>query len=157
MRSLAAGGGRLRVPILDRFDAATDTPVCARFEALDAGYPGSKFILTIRDKQSWLDSCRGFWTARVEPFLREHSDDDDPFAAYVRAISDALYGGSTFDAARFSRAYDDYHQRVREHFRDRPHDLLTLDICAGGGWDPLCLFLNLRPPGTPFPWEARGS
>jgi sulfotransferase family protein len=155
MRLLAGGGDRLRLPILERFDAATDTPVCASFEALDAGYPGSKFILTIRDKQAWLESCRGFWTAGVEPFLIEHADDDNPFAAYVRAISEALYGTPTFDREQFSRAYDDYHQRVRGHFRDRPDDLLTLDICGGDGWAPLCRFLNLRPPGKPFPWEAR--
>jgi hypothetical protein len=155
IRLLASRGDRLRLPILERFDAATDTPVCASFEALDAGYPGSKFILTIRDKHSWLESCRGFWTAGLEPFLLEHADDDNPFAVYVRAINQALYGGPTFDAARFSRAHDDYHEGVRKYFRDRPEDLLILDICAGDGWAPLCTFLNLRTPGTPFPWKAR--
>jgi hypothetical protein len=40
---------------------------------------------------------------------------------------------------------------VREHFADRPGDLLVLDITAGEGWDRLCPFLGLPEPGVPFP------
>jgi hypothetical protein len=147
---LASGGESLQLPILERFDVATDTPVCASFEALDAGYPGSKFILTTRDRQSWLESCRGYWAVWLEPFLLEHPR--NPGAAYIKALSDKLYGGPDFDPERFSRAYDEYHERVRQHFRDRSNDLLRLDICAGQGWDPLCDFLGVPRPRAEFPW-----
>jgi Sulfotransferase domain len=150
---LASGGDRLRLTVLESCDAITDTPICATFEALDAAYPGSRFILTIREKESWLDSCQGFWGIWFDPGLRgqppEHPD------AYIQAISEKLYRGPKFDRGRFSRAYDDYHERVRRHFRDRPTDLLELDICAGDGWDPLCDFLNVRVPRMEFPWGNR--
>jgi len=153
MAFLATDGDRLRLSVLERLDAVTDTPICATFEALDAAYPGSRFVLTTRERQSWLESCRHFWAVWVEPYLLEHPR--NPGAAYIRAICDKLYRGPSFDPERFSRAYDEYHERVRHHFRDRSADLLTIDICAGQGWAPLCEFLDLSLPRAQFPWDAR--
>jgi hypothetical protein len=152
---LAEGGDSLRLPLLERIDVATDTPVCATFEALDAGYPGSKFILTTRDREPWLDSCKQLWESWAMPYLREHPG--EPLAVYVEAIHARLYGTQTFDRGRFSRAYDDYIERVRRHFRNRPADLLTVDVCAGAGWEPLCGFLNLPIPDTKFPWTIHAD
>jgi hypothetical protein len=146
---LATGGDRLLLSVLKRLDAVTDTPVCATFEALDAAYPGSRFILTTRDKQSWLQSCRAFWATSLDPSVPDHSREHPD--AYTNAICEKLYRGSKFDRARFSRAYDDYHERVRAHFHDRSGDLLTIDICAGEGWGPLSEFLDLPEPTTEFP------
>jgi sulfotransferase family protein len=139
----------LRLAILKRYDAATDTPICATFEALDAAYPGSRFILTTREKASWLDSCRRYWASWIEPYLGQ----GDAAAAYMTAIHESLYGVASFDEGRFSRAYDDYHARVRGHFAERPADLLDLNITAGDGWEPLCEFLNAPHPRAEFPWE----
>jgi hypothetical protein len=150
MACLAGKDQPLQLPILDELDAVMDTPVSATFEALDAGYPGSKFILTTRNKQPWLDSCLELCTSFVDPYLRDHGD--EPLAAYIRAIHEKLYGGSDYDRDRFSRAFDDYHRRVDEYFRQRPRDLLTIDVCAGEGWGPLCAFLGRPEPRTRFPW-----
>jgi len=150
---LATTADRLRLSVLERLDAISDTPICATFEALDAAYPGSKFILTIREKQAWLESWRRCWEVWLEPYLRSHAG--DPGAIYMNAIHERVYGRATFDRAQFARAYDHYHARVRRHFHDRPTDLLTLDICAGEGWAPLCGFLDLPAPREPFPWEFR--
>jgi hypothetical protein len=152
---LTKGGDCVRLPLLERIDVATDTPICASFEALDAGYPGSKFILTTRDRQPWLDSCEQLWSSWATPYLRQHPG--EPLAVFLQAINEALYGGSTFDRERFSRAYDDYQERVRRHFRDRPDDLLTVDICAGAGWEPLCGFLKLPIPKVQFPWTIHAD
>jgi hypothetical protein len=150
---LAAPGDRLQLTVLERLDAIIDTPICATFEALDAAYPGSKFILTIREKQSWLASWRRFWEVWLEPYLRNHGGDAG--AVYMNALHQSVYGRTTFDADHFAHAYDRHHARVRRHFDDRPADLLTIDICAGQGWGPLCGFLGLPEPTEPFPWEAR--
>jgi sulfotransferase family protein len=151
---LANGGARLRLSILERrLDALTDTPVCVSFEALDAAYPGSKFILTTRDKDSWLDSCSRFWEKLVDRFLTDQPD--HPGAKYIKALHERLYGTASFDPERFSAAYDRYQRRVHEHFRDRRDDLLVLDICGGDRWDPLCDFFCLPRPRAEFPWVNR--
>ena len=149
MAYLDSRARRLRLSILERFEAATDTPICAAFEALDASYAGSRFILTTRGKDSWLDSCRRYWARWIEPYLGR----GDAAAAYMTAIHERLYGTALFDEERFSRAYDDYHARVRLHFAERPNDLLDLGITHGEGWEPLCGFLNVHRPEAEFPWE----
>ena len=151
-RFIADGGQSLTLPVLNEFDALTDTPVCATFEGLDAGYPGSLFVVTVRDKESWLESCAWYWATQLEPFVREHPG--DPRMAYIEAVDRALYGGPGFDRERFSAAYDRYHDRVAEHFRDRPSELLTFDICAGAGWDPLCSFLGVSSPTGALPRQG---
>jgi sulfotransferase family protein len=151
MAFLAAGGDRLRLSVLDKYDAATDTPICATFEGLDAAYPGSRFVLTVREKESWLDSCQRFFReGMVDDWL--HANPENPRLDYIRSIHGKLYGRPTFDREQFSRAHDVYNQRVRRHFHDRPEDLLTIDICAGEGWDSLCEFLGLPHPKTQFPY-----
>ena len=47
---------------LSGFDAAVDLPLPAFYPQLDARYPGSKFILTIRDPETWLVSVRRHWS-----------------------------------------------------------------------------------------------
>jgi hypothetical protein len=155
MGYLATGGGDLRLSVLADCDALTDTPVCATFEALDGAYPGSRFILTVREKDAWLRSCEAYWRSVIEPFLRDHPG--SPFSVYVAAIGHALYGSGEFQVERFSRAYDAYHTRVDRHFRAREQDLLTLDLFSGHGWPELCPFLGRPTLDTPFPFENRAG
>ena len=150
MAHFATGDGPLRMSILEGLDAVTDSPIAATFEALDSGYPGSKFILTTREKESWLRSYSSLW-AQVGPNLRENAH--RPHARYIFAFNRQLYGVADMDEELFARGYDQHLRRVREHFRDRPEDLLTVDLCAGAGWDPLCEFLGLPVPDLSFPSE----
>src|SRR5437667_405805 len=55
--------------VVDANDALTDTPIPSFYRALDARYPGSKFILTVRDSEGWRKLC---------PFL-ERPVPDVPF------------------------------------------------------------------------------
>lgn len=123
------------------FDAGTDTPVACSFEELDSHYPNSKFILTLRDEASWLRSAELHFADRVvkEPWKRE--------------LRHRLYGGVTWDPARFLRAYRQHNQRVLRYFLDRPGDLLVMNIVAGDGWESLCAFLGVEVPCVPFPRE----
>jgi hypothetical protein len=102
------------------------------FEELDRLYPGSKFIFTSRDLDTWLDS-------RELHVLRNRAN--------------ARYRGSfgRVRRRRWRRLWKDYHARVAAHFQDRPDDLLAMNIMKGDGWDQLCPFLNLPVPDVPFP------
>ena len=43
--------------IIDKYDALEDTPWFMIYRQLDLLYPGSRFILTLRDKESWFRRC----------------------------------------------------------------------------------------------------
>jgi fructose-1,6-bisphosphatase/inositol monophosphatase family enzyme len=122
-------------------DALTDTPIPSFYRELDARFPGSKFILTVRDRAGWLQSCRKQFNEKSAATRSE---------AHRRLFED-LYGTDVFDEARFADGYDRFVAGVHEHFRDRPGDLLVLDVAAGEGWDKLCPFLRRPVPDLPFP------
>lgn len=154
-RFLACRPASVSLSVLQEADALTDTPVCCLYQALDQAYPGSKFILTVREKPAWLRSCRNFW--QRERDLEASATPDNPIVQYRRVTEKHLYGTPDYEAEGFEAAYDRYTAEVRGYFRDRPGDLLILDICGGQGWNELAPFLGLAIPQIPFPWEKQGE
>jgi hypothetical protein len=138
----------LRLRLLERVDAITDIPAAAVYRALDAAYPGARFVLTVREKEPWLESCERHWAELVEPTLRLRPGSFH--AQYLVALCVALYGRARFDRAAFDEAYDRHVDGVREHFAGRA-DLCELDVGAPGAWSKLCSFLGVQEPGVPFP------
>ena len=62
------------------------------------------------------------------------------------------YGGLAFeDESRLSGIYDRHIQAVLSYFKDRPNDLLVINITEGEGWEKLCPFLSKPIPSTAFP------
>jgi 3'-phosphoadenosine 5'-phosphosulfate (PAPS) 3'-phosphatase len=122
-------------------DALTDTPIPSFYRELDARFPGSKFILTVRDADGWLKSCQKQFTQR---FAASQTD------AHKRLFLD-LYGTDVFEETRFASGYRRFVDGVRDYFKDRPGDLLTIDVAAGEGWEKLCPFLGRPAPDVPFP------
>lgn len=133
-------------------EACTDISVSCRFEFLDSLYPGSRFVYTERDLDSWLLSCERWWRRNNRPQL------DDPqqggYAATEREYEWLIYGAWEFGRERFAEAYRRHERRVLEYFAERPGDLLRLNIAAGQGWDRLLPFLGFQ--SVPFPHENKG-
>ena len=148
--------GDYRLSVLRDYQGVTDTPVAPHFAHFDRAWPGSKFILTIRDKASWLRSAEAHWRVLKEKGLYAK---DERFQSFTDFVSACVYGCVYFNADRFSYAYDMHVRNVGEHFADRPDQLLVLDICGGkAGWTELCDFLGLPvPENIPFPHAYRST
>ncbi len=128
---------------VEAHDAATDTPVARDFKVLDRRFPSSRFILTMRDEGPWLASCEKMWRRRQGLY------DSDPFTTRVHRD---LYGGRTFDRARFADARERHHAAVDAHFQGRDGDLLVIDISRDPDpWTRICAFLDRPVPDAPFP------
>jgi len=132
-------------------DAATDTSVACRFAELDRLFPGSKFILTVRDEQSWLASYARFRSLQIPigknwPMLRE-----------ARRVREILFGTQEFEPEAWLAGYRRHTARVMEYFAERPQDLLVMNIAAGDGWEKLCPFLGKPVPPLPFPYLNKKS
>lgn len=127
--------------------AMVDGQAAARYRELDIMYPQSKFILTVRDKDSWLESCRRHW-------MRTDLQTASPRVRFeFNWCRVKLFGRTTFDASNHWAAYQKHLSDVRNYFASRTDDLLTVDITAGDGWEPLCEFLGVEAPDIPFPCE----
>lgn len=137
--------------LIEVAQSLVDAPAAARFQELDVLYPGSKFILTVREIQGWLQSCQQHWD-RV-PLSRMHPHARLEFG-WCRV---KLFGTPGFDVENHEQSYYRHLYRVGWHFRKRPDDLLVFNVIAGEGWEPLCRFLGVPIPPIEFPWKNRAS
>jgi hypothetical protein len=135
-----------RSPTLEKHYALSDLPISILYEQLDAAYPGSKFILTTRNEAAWLSSARNHWSHNRNPFRWEW--DAYPFS---HRIHQEVYGQKEFDAAVFVARFRRHNAEVREYFKDRPGDLLVMDMDHNAGWPELCRFLGKPVPAAPYP------
>ncbi len=140
--------------VLDHFDGITDITVSSFYPQLDRLYPNSKFILTVRDKASWMQSLQMQWDGKS---VLEEEPGEEVKLKLRRFLRAAVYGTYTFDAERMSYVYDRHYQNVVDYFRGRPDSLLIMDITAGDGWERLCPFLDLPLLDEPFPHVTKKS
>lgn len=140
--------GIYNLSILEKCDGITDITVVPFFPQVDRIYPASRFILTLREKESWLDSMEKHFAVNplsniLPDFLYERKT-----RRFLRA---AVYGIYTFNRERMSYVFDAHLTKVREYFHDRKEKLLEMDITAGEGWEKLCPFVDRDIPEKSFP------
>ena len=133
------------------------------YQALDQRFPGSKFILTVRDTpEQWYASLTRFHAALFGERCLSH-------VAHLKAAH-YVRPGDVYEANRllYDTPVDDPYNReallarynhhngaVREYFRHRPGDLLVLNVAEPGAYDKLCDFLGRPRTGRDFPWENK--
>jgi len=133
---------------IDDYDFACDVSVATSFIELDKKYPGSKFILTSRDLDSWIMSLR----KHVERYRSKHRSER---SNYWRLKTWGTTTFEEFDEETRRETYSDHVKKVMDYFKDRPEDLLVIDICGGEGWQKLCSFLHKDIPEQAFPHENK--
>jgi len=141
---------------LNRYDACTDSPVARFFRELDKHFPNSKFILTQRDVNSWLTSCEHHHVWPGE-YAEKVSLGKSPLIRRVLKLHEDLYGSASFNRETFTKSYVKHEKAVLAYFKNRPEDLLQIDICGGEGWGKLCQFLNRDIPDHHFPRRNIGA
>lgn len=129
-------------------DAFIEGPFVRWWRAADHLYPGSRFILTTRDKGAWLDSVER-WIRRWNPPVGDEW--------FNRRL---FYWGTTrFHRELFSAAWDEHHDAVGRYFQGRD-DLLAIDIAATPAadlWESLSRFIGRPIPDAPFPHLNRNT
>lgn len=120
---------------IELFSFANETTVAARFEELGRLYPNSKFIYTTRDREEWVASCL-IWFKEKSLQRWFHDLPSDRARHWVSDSVRILYGRDCHKMAEISReelrvAYARHERRVLNYFRQRPDDLLTVDVTDG--------------------------
>jgi hypothetical protein len=150
-RELSSGSTDLTV--MKNYDALTDITTVPYYQQLDKTYPGSKFILTIRDKESWLQSCANHWHNRPA-FKEPENPQEETYLRMRQLLRAAIFGCYDFVPERFAWVYDRHTREVLDYFKDRPDDLLVIDIANGEGFEKLAPFLGKPLPAEPFPHKG---
>lgn len=134
------------IELAAKLDALTDTPVIVYMEALDRLYPDARFVLTVRDEESWIASLRRHYAKKpVERIM-----------AWKLWNRRCVYGMNGFDETHFRQVRAGHEARVRALFAGRPGKLLVLDVCGGDGYEKLAPFLGKPVIKEPFPHQNKG-
>lgn len=127
--------------IAERYDAFQDNPWPLLYRELDERYPGSKFVLTLRPADAWIESQ-----------VRYFGEETSPMREWIYGV-----GCPKGNEAIYVARYEQHNREVLEYFSRRPDDLLVLTVSDGDGWDKLCAFLKKDIPNVPFPHSNRAE
>lgn len=112
------------------------------YQSLDTAFPGSRFILTWREPESW-------WKSTEHWLNVSHPDDHVKLGYYLRHLHT-----DRVDRDSFIEGYRAHNAGIRAYFGGRT-DFLDINFEDGDGWERLCPFLGLPAPAVPFPHEKR--
>jgi len=137
--------------ILGLYRSTVDWPSVFIWKELIAANPDAKVILTVRDPQTWYESASKTIFARMLEYEGDGAQDADPHHLdHMRMVNavvlDKAFGG---DLSR-NHAIEIFNAHNAEVRRTVPPEKLLV-YEAGEGWDPLCAFLGVPVPESPYP------
>ena len=118
------------------YDFFSDNPWPLLYRHLDKSYPNSKFILTLRNNDKWINS------------LVKHSGDGN---ARMRQLIYG-YGNPSNHIVQYRKTYIRHNKKVQEYFKDK-NNLLVIDIAEDDKVlaNKILAFLELEHRDLVFP------
>jgi len=128
-----------------------DWPAVFIWKELIAANPDAKVVLTIRDPESWYESASKTIFPRMLAYEAGGPPDADParrdHMRMVNAIVLRKAFGGDLGRDHAIRVFNAYNEEVRRTVP--PERLLVYEV--GQGWEPLCAFLGVPIPESPYP------
>jgi len=140
--------------VFDGYKATVDAPGCVAWRDLVARYPDAKVVLTIRDVERWADSMLN----TVLSGQHQAAIQQMPVAPMFEVMGPRLMamtgaappaGAPVGPPPREALLAMFANHRAAVEREVPPGKLLVFDVREG--WEPLCRFLGVEAPDTPFP------
>lgn len=130
---------RIFLQLVQQFDSFNDNPWFKIYKELDQAFPGSKFILTYREDEEWIQSVNRY------------------FGASTSRMRWWIYGRGCpkGNNDKYLRIYQKHNQEVKHYFLNRPNDLLILPLNAQNKMKLLTTFLDHPAVSLEFPHENK--
>jgi hypothetical protein len=132
------------------------------YKELDVAFPGSKFILTVRNSpEEWFESLVRFHTKLFSsdperpPTKEDLENANYRYKGYMLESQVLLYGYPKtllYDEEVYKSHYIKNNSDKREYFKSRPHDFIEINVAIKDDFCRLCEFLNIETNLTDFPW-----
>src|SRR5579862_763430 len=145
--------------LLGDFQATVDWPGSFFYKELAEFYPDAKVVLSVRDSEGWERSMREtIWGVLFGEMLIRHLSRarcrvDAKWRGYIELMeqmwlqSGLIPDGASTDSETMRTAMERFNAEVQATI---PADRLLV-WSVSDGWEPLCEFLDLPVPETPFP------
>jgi hypothetical protein len=133
--------------IYANYPATVDWPSCHFWRQLSDRYPDAKMLLTVRDPERWWESM----SETIVKAMRAGAADPDAGRRQAMRFAELIISEQAF-AGDYSRenaiaAFNRHNAAVRAAIP--AERLLVYEVSQG--WAPLCAFLGVPVPDTPFP------
>ena len=139
----AADGNPDWETIFNGFVATVDYPGCTFWRELADYYPDAKVLLSVRDPLQWFESTQEtIFSDRAIQMLSQ-----TPMKQFIEKTTWNTLGGRIHDREFMTAEFKRHNEEVE---RTIPSDRLLV-YQASQGWAPLCKFLGVPVPETPFP------
>ncbi|MFO7841297.1 MAG: sulfotransferase [Fidelibacterota bacterium] len=131
------------------------------FIVMDHAFPGSKFILTVRDSaEAWYDSVIRFHGKKWGRGNVPPTAEDLKHATYLykgrpyhtRKLVYDVSDDDIYNKAVMLDHYRTHIRNVKDYFRHRPGDLLVINLKDRDSYPRFCEFLGIRQERDAFPW-----
>ena len=129
--------------VFEGYAATMDYPACLYWRELTTAYPKAKVILTLRDANKWFESTE----ATIFSEMMTQRIRNTPLVSFFERTIWRDFGGQIHDRAHMTAYFDRHTDAVRAGV---PKQRL-LEYEVSQGWQPLCEFLGVDVPDTPFP------
>jgi hypothetical protein len=125
------------------YDILEGFPWFMIYKELDQRIPGSKFILTTRENESWYKS------------IANHVGDlRSPPHEWIYGRGNGI---PSDDKANALSVYNAHNDAIIEYFKNRQDDLLVLDLYAEDKWAKICKFLGHEVTDDEYPHSNKAS
>lgn len=144
----AAGGGPVDWDAgMAGYKASVDWPSAHFYKQLAAYYPAAKVILSRRDPGRWYESMsETILKSMAMPVFSGADGAEAPMHFARMIVAEQTFGGD-FSRDNVIAAFERHNAEVVRSIP--PERLLVFE--AVHGWEPLCTFLGVPVPDTPFP------
>lgn len=132
--------------------------------AADQAFPGSKFILTVRDNpEQWYNSLinyhgKLFGNGNIPPTAEDLKQANYVYKGFPYDSLKKVLNVADEDLYNKEMLIDNYllHNKiVQNYFMYRENDLLVLNVAEKGAYKKLCTFLDKKCTSTDFPWKNK--
>jgi hypothetical protein len=127
----------------DGFASTVDFPGCTFWQELAEYYRDAKVLLSVRDPEQWFVSTQA-------TIFSEHGIkmiEGTPMREFLDKTTWRIFGGQLHDHDAMVETFKRHNAEVERTIP--PSRLLVYDVSQG--WEPLCGFLGVPVPDTPFP------
>ena len=129
---------------------------------LDQAFPGSKFILTVRNSSNeWFESLVRYHKKQVstlnenKPLYKLLENDSYRIKGFILEVMKLRYGLSKPNELYQQKKYIEIHeannQEKRDYFKDRPDDFLEINLSDTNDFGRLVKFLSINTTLNSFP------
>lgn len=129
------------------------------FQVVDEAFPGSKFILTVRSNvDEWFESLVRFHSKIVGKGRVPTADDlrqvNYRYPGFMLDVLKLNFGADEsllYNREAYAQFYEEHNENIKKHFKNRPDDLLVLNVAEPDAMERLLKFLGYPYTGQEMP------